>query len=368
MIIFLPTYKRTTILPVVLQSILSADTQGIDERLLILVHNNYWPAKDLVEKIVSTLSEGTLFSYMVIHRRETLVPLDGWIDAILSTAYEGETIIILGDDDLLAPWGIRNRYREINRLDADFLLSDYVERVYFYDKGRLCWPNLPRMPVSKGDEQAVDWIFSLPSHLKTPAIHNHCYRNTPYFRDALKIAFDWCESQSWVPRTYSTGLIPSYLAYTVQTAGGRVVWLPEASVIRGAVYEESIRQDYADGGTVSFYSLLTLNTFTKAPFLGDLSQYENLRHTYLKSLRAGIWETFGNPNVDFSMIGAGLKESRLSWFDLFGPELLNWRAVLRVFPLFRGWRLKKIARNGNALILTQDFLRQLQSQYASDAG
>lgn len=362
MIILLPTYKRTAVLPVILRNILEVDVRGIDDRLLLLIHNNYWEDREKIDAIVSDLPKNRCFDIKVVHR-EHVERIDKLFEALFSVAQENETIIFLGDDDLLAPWGIRNRYREINRLEGDFLLSHYVSRIFFYDDGHSCWPNFPKITIPQGNEQASEWCFTTEGHVHTTAIFNHCYRNTPTFRAGLQLGFSWCAKQTFCPPLFPSGLLPSYLPYTIQACGGKVLSLPEHSVIRGSIFEEAVKQDYADGGTSSFYSLLTLNTFSNPDLHADLQCYADLRKLYLQSLRAGLVENFGNRNVTLAMLQDGLKATGLRWSDLIGTESFNWRPLLRLLPFFRGWNLKKVNRDRTALVPTEQFLQQLRQRY-----
>ena len=52
MIILIPSYKRTDILHYVINSVITCDTNGINERILILVVNNYFPNKQTVDYII----------------------------------------------------------------------------------------------------------------------------------------------------------------------------------------------------------------------------------------------------------------------------------------------------------------------------
>jgi hypothetical protein len=139
--------------------------------------------------------------------------------------------------------------------------------------------------------------------------------------------------------------------------------LPKPVFKRGSIFEEAIIQDYSDGGTSSFYSLLTLNTFSNTEIHCDINQFDTLRKLYLKSLRRSITETFWSPNVDFATIFLGLRASGLSWSDLVGSELFsNWRQIRLLFPFLRGWKLKR-KKFSKSLMSTQLFLEQLQSKY-----
>jgi len=363
MVILLPSYRRTATLPWVLKSIFQADVSGINERVLILLHNNHPASRGAIDEMLAQKTWQDPFSVQVIHRDKTVVPLEGWFEALLSLAQEGETLMLLGDDDLITPWGIRNRHREINRMQGDFLLSSFVSRIYFFDEATLVWPDHGDIKVPHGTEGATDWVFTSEGHMHTTFISNHCYRNTPIFRKALALAFDWCGAQAWAGRVFATGLLPSYLPYTVQACGGKVLSLPERSVIRGSIFEEAIQQDYADCGTVSFYSLLALNTFSNPSLHKDFQRYADLREVYLKSLRAGLIENLFNRHITFTMLQDGLRATGLKWSYLIGSESFHRRTLLRCLPFFRGWHLKRVNHNRTALLATQQFIKYLRQLY-----
>ncbi len=366
MIVFVPTYNRTKVLPFVVQSILNSDISGIDDRLVVLIHNNYPPAKKEIDELIDHVSKETRFEFKVIHREKVIIPLDAWFQAIFSVANEDETVIILGDDDLVTPWGIKNRFIEINRLNGDFLLSNFIQRIYFFDGGMSCWPNFGEIDIPKGITEARKWTYSAEGHTNTTFISNHCFRNTKVFRDGLNEAFSWCNQQQWAPRIYTTGLIPSYLTYAIQASGGNVLSFDEKSVIRGSIFEEAVKGDYSDGGSTSFYCLLTLNIFSNKKIHKDIEQYESLRDLYLKALRSNFFEILGNKNISFSMIHLGLKNTGLKWSNLLGIELFNYRSFLSLFPFIRGRELKREFRKQSNLKPTHLFLDELKQRYKNE--
>ena len=110
MVVLIPSYRRTNTLPHVVQSVLNADVSNIEDRILILIVNNYYPNQMIVDNIVGELNLGSRFTCKVIHRKETMIALESWFEALFSIAYEDEVVFLLGDDDILLPWGLKNRY------------------------------------------------------------------------------------------------------------------------------------------------------------------------------------------------------------------------------------------------------------------
>lgn len=363
MIIFLPTYKRTSILPHVIKSIINADTNGINERLIILIHNNYPNGINKVESIIDSFRNQQKFKFQIIHRNPTVIPIEGWFDAITEFALEDETVFVIGDDDLMAPWGIVNRYNEINNNKADFLLSDFIQRLYFFDDGNLCWPDFSKIEELNIKLTSFKWEHSPIKHQNTSFISNHCFRNTIKFRNGLKTAFQWCDLQEWSPRIFSTGLLPSYLPYAIQLNEGKVLEIQEYSVIRGSIYEEAIKGDFADGGNVSFYALLAFNTFSNTELFPEITKYKQLNSDFLKTFRIGILESFKSQSISFRNLMDGIRKSGIGAKQLFTFEIINFRSFARLIPFLRGWKLKNIAKSKNLLITTSNFLCELNNLY-----
>ncbi len=363
MIILLPSYRRTALLPHVLKSILNAESDGIQERISVLIHNNYPKAKKEISQIISQLPLQARLDVFAVHRERTVDPVEGWFDALLSVAKEGETVILLGDDDLLTPWGMLNRYEVINNAKGDLLISNHASRVYFFENGSRLWADLGNFKCPSERKQATKWELSVQNHMRATFISNHCYRNTRAFRSGVELAFSLSRKQKWAPSIYTTALIPAYLPYTIEASGGTVLSLDEHSVLRGSIYEEAIRQDYSDGGTTSFFSLLALNTFSNTDLHSNQLQFDLLRSSLLKSLRSGILENIGNRNIRLSMFRAGMRATNLRWLDLLGRDILNKKLITRIIPQMRGWTLRRKNRNGNTLVQTSDFLSRLSELY-----
>jgi hypothetical protein len=254
----------------VIRSIFLSDITNIAERKQVVIVNNFPANRDIVDSIVGQFSDESNFSCCVIHRQVTMPGIDSWFSAIAEYAKEDEVIFLLGDDDLMLPWGLRERYREIVDHQADMLLSDYADRIYFFEAGRKYWMPSSLPLEAHQDKFAHQWEFWPAVHPEASFMSNHCYRNTANFRKGLELAFAWCDSQSWLKRDIRTGMLPFYLPYAITIVDGRVISLKSKCVIRGAVADEAIKSSYADGGNTAFYNLCAVDVLENR----DLPLYE----------------------------------------------------------------------------------------------
>lgn len=346
MLIIVPSYKRTDILSLVIKSIIRSDVRGIEERKLILVVNNYPENTEIVENIIGKCELCDGFECIALHRKVTIAAVDSWYSAMNEVALEGEVVFLLGDDDLMLPWGIRDRYFEISRNAADMLISDFLDRIFFFDRGRkyLLSAKLPKIEDRKNLAQR--WDFFPAKHPEASFISNHCYRNTPAFRKGLALAFIWCNSQNWLDRPVRTGMLPFYLAYAVMLSGGEVFALHSKCVLRGAIAEEAMRSNYSDGGNQSFYHLLAYNIFSNR----DLPHYQERLSKVCGRFKPGIFSGFismlVDKNISFKDLMTTLKKSNIGVADIFCVDLIRsaGAVLIQIFGL-RGVRLKLLSRS-----------------------
>jgi hypothetical protein len=363
MIVLMPSYKRTDILPVVIRSIIDCDTSGIDERILILIVNNYFPNQQVVDSIISQFNFQNNFECEVIHREKTIPAVESWFSAIFATAEEEEVVCLLGDDDILMPWGLKNRYHQIRHSQADMLLSDFYQRLYFFQGGKKCWLDcaMPTPPV--GDIPVVPWDYLPAKHPEASFISNHCYRNTKAFRVGFEKAMTWCQTQDWVPVEFATGNCPFYMAYAIKSSGGKVVALHEKDVLRGCVAEEAMYQDYADGGNTSFYCLLIYDTFSNQVLHADLHIFNALRLVYKRCFLCSFLSIINNNRISIDVLLRTMRHSGVSFSQLFTrASLNNIHSLLRLLPWLRESRLKKAA-NSDTLENTHEFLQIISNRH-----
>jgi len=357
MIVLIPSYKRTDILHFVIRSVIDCDTRGIDERIHILIVNNYFPNKQVVDSIISQFNFQNNLECEVIHREKTIPAVESWFSAIYTTAEEDEVVFLLGDDDILMPWGLRNRYHQIRQSQADMLLSDYYQRLYFFQGGKKCWLDceMPSPPVE--EISAVPWDYLPAKHPEASFMSNHCYRNTEGFRRGFEKAMTWCHSQNWVPVEFATGNCPFYLAYALKSSGGQVVTLHEKDVLRGSIVEEVMDQDYADGGNTAFFCLLIYNTFSNQTLHADLHPFGSLRSIYKQAFIGSLISIINNKRISIKMLTKTMRHSGINLYQLFTlSSLNNIHSLIRMFPWFRGYRLKRRARL-DTLQTTNEFLQ-----------
>ena len=359
MIVFIPTYKRVHILPYVIECVVNAK-KNFDEKIKIIIHNNHYSDHSIIDQIIKKFQHKHSFDFIVYHRKKN-VHIHGWFKAIFENAQYNETIFFLGDDDLILPWGLNNRFDEINKHEADFLLSDFWSRIYFYEKGEYCWPNI--INFKKPNKKTIShlWEPSTKGHMNTSALFNHVWRNNEKLKEGLDLAFSWINTQKNWSGIYNDGLIFAWLPYALKEVGGKVINFPEKSVIRGGVVEQLKYQDYADGGTTSFYSLLYYDIFSNISVFKGNNKFNDLRKIHLNIFKNNIYENFNNPNITFYMIHKGLQSANLSLFDCLSFSLFNIKKILKIFKFFRVFRLRSKIYKKNDFVLTRDFLQLLNS-------
>lgn len=351
MIILLPSYKRTAILPWVIQSILQCDTKGIDERICILIVNNYYPNKDTIENIVAKLHFKQQFCCEIIHRERTLPAVESWFSAIFDKAYPNEVIMLHGDDDLMLPWGLKNRYRAMLDNKADMLISNFYQRVYFTEDGEK-YALITGENINREDESRVtEWEYLPSNHQRASFITNHCYRNSEVFKAAFEQAIALSQTQDWVPVAFSTGSLPLYMSFTVRKCGGVVLNLSEKSVLRGALVSETITSEYADGCSTAFYSLLLYQMFDAQDMHEDKKIIECYKNLYLNSIQHSSFTLLTNRSVTIAVTCKTITRAGLKITDLFRPLLIFKGVIyhlLRTMPGIRGFRVKRELRLNSA--------------------
>jgi hypothetical protein len=346
MIVLIPTYKRTQILNWVIESVVKCDIDGIDERVLIVIVNNHYPSKESVEAIVAQFDFVNNFECRCIHRENTLPMTESWFSGISEMAYEDEVVVLLGDDDIMLPWGLKNRFNQIEEQQADILLSDFYQRIYFFQDGKKYWldDEMPRSPIE--EVTAVPWEYSQPKHQNLTFMSNHCYRNTAAFRDGVSTAMSWAKAQDFAPIEYATGNLPFYLAFAIKDSGGIVVELDEKCVLRGSIADDGINNEYADGGNTAFYNLLVYNTFEKASQrLVTQKNKDALCSFVLSNFKSAFISILFNKNIPLRVLLKTMQQSDLRLKNLISTDFLrNYHSLLRLIPWFRGYRLKRIAK------------------------
>lgn len=364
MLILLPSYKRTAILPWVIQSILQCDTQGIDERVCILLVNNYFPNKTIIEEIIAKLEFKDHFCCEVIHREKTLPAVESWFNAIFERACENEVIMLLGDDDLMLPWGLKNRYQAITEHKVDMLVSDFYERVYFSEDGANCVLIADEPIKVKGTPRISAMEYVPIAHHRTASfVSSHCYRNTQALRDGYEKAISWSATQDWVPYAFASGNLPLYMSYSVRQCGGQVVSFKEKSTLRGALFSEIISQEYSDGCSTAFYCLLLYQMFSNQKLHEDNKIMAECKKTYLNWLQTNGFDLLTGRIVQSTVLLKTIARSGLKLGDLVRPWLFlkgMTFSLLKYLPGVRGFCVKRELGRNSVMTVT-DFLFMLRA-------
>lgn len=362
MIIFIPTNKRSETLQFALKSISNANKSNVTGRILILVRNNYYPDKKKIDDVISSIKFDDKISCKVVHALKESVSFFEWYDLIFKFAMQDEEVMILGDDDILMPFGIENRFKEINRLKGDLLISQHRSRLVFFEKGNYCWPNFTKKKWKK-NLKCLE-IFYLENFMDGSFISNHFFKNTEAFHKGLKLVKKWCDTQTWAPLATVTGLIFFYLIYAIKNEGGKVLMLPEYSVIRGQVFEESLYQIHSDNRSEFMFSLLILNIFSNQNIHKNPNLFNREKKFLLNSLKQNLYELLHIKEPEYSQIKLGMKLTNINLSEIIiSKELFNLKLLIRfMFPFLRGRTYKKILKNRNELIESNKFLDQLKKE------
>jgi hypothetical protein len=366
MIVLIPSYKRAEILHWVIRSVVNCDTQGIDERILILVVNNYYPNRAFVDSIIAKFRSEKEFECRVIHREKTLLAVESWFSAMFSIAQEDEVVVLLGDDDIVLPWGLKKRYHHIIQQRADMLLSDFESRIYFFREGKECWYVGDELKVPVSEVLPQEWDIYPAPHPEPSFMSNHCYRNTANFRKGLELAFSWCATQDWIPPEFRTGILPYYLPYCIKYSDGKVISLQEKCVLRGAVAEEMFYQDYSDGGNSAFYALCCYNTFVNRKLHFEIEAFYELQDFFRNQFLKGFFTIFFNWKISTKCLVKTISESKLTGWDLLDRRVIRGiPSVLGQVPGLKGLRLRRRKASNEDLIPTGHFLENINLRYHS---
>lgn len=357
MLIILPSFKRTDILPWVIKSVLRCDVSDIPERKQILIVNNYYPNREIVDSIVEKFSYNDNFMCTALHRKETMPGIDSWFSAIAEYAAEDEVIFLLGDDDLMLPWGLRDRHREILKSKTDMLLSDFADRIYFFDKGQKYWMSSPFPTEDQQEKCARQWEFFPAKHPEASFMSNHCYRNTYSFRKGLDLAFSWCNSQSWLERGVRTGMLPFYLPYAISNSGGSVASLQSKCVFRGAVVDEAIKSSFADGGNVAFYELCAYDVFFNRALQRGDEKLAGVCARFKPGIFRGFITILVHKQISFQTLATTFKHAGLRFTDLLCVDFSQGALTVCINLLgLRGARLK-LKRRSKSLLTTEQLFK-----------
>lgn len=358
MLVVIPTFRRNQYLHWVLRAVAQCEVKDIPERVRILVVNNYPPARDEVEATVAGFKPDLRFDWKVLGREKSLDPVDNWYSAILSEAHPDEVVILLGDDDILPPWSLVDRFASITEFKADMLLSyGAAGRVYYFEQGEKVYYPRP-LPAHRLGLKAHDLKIANMLPYGAIGIWTHCYRFTAHFKAGLEKAFAWCDELTWADRSNRTLMLPEFLPVAITRCGGRVIGLDHACALRGGEVGEITKAPFGSHGWNSaLIALLALHIYRNRE-LADDPALEGHRHSTVQSVIEHLPSLFLDSRVDPAMRRRALSGSfKASW--LLSPLLL--RGVRRVaahYLRLTGWTLRRISEA--QFQDTEEFLTQLR--------
>lgn len=358
MLIVIPTYKRNHCLKWVLQSLIQCKTDNIQESIRVLVVNNYPPAKDEIQSIVSTFSREVRFEWNVLSRDKTLPPIESWYSAITDNALPDEVVLLHGDDDLFYPWSLAVRFEAVTHLNADLLLAKIDSCLYFSKQATKAYHYTAFPNVDSVSANLLDFgqIFSYtPQHLS-----NHCYRNTDNFRDGLAKAMSWCYAQDWMDFNNRTLYITLYLPYAILLTGGRVAGLNKKCIIRARDAEEIRESKYGvpswNHGFIHLCALGVLNNDELAP----IKELDNIREQYSDQFLKWFLTYFFDKRVGFRKVKDTIKRIGYPVSRLLSIKVLyGFDIIFKDIFKLRGFRLERNCSKNS--VPTKMFMKSLAS-------
>jgi hypothetical protein len=302
--------------------------------------NNYPPARQEVDAIVSEFSEEKRFEWNILCREKTLPPVENWYSAIFEKALPNEVVFINSDDDLFMPWSLNSRFAEIERLGSDMLLAQIDSELFFYKNATRTYHTPEPSHTDNRSAALLDMgtVFSYnPVHLS-----NHCYRNSEKFRAGYGKALSWCNAQNWLDSHYRTIFITLYLPYAVLLSGGSVAGLQQGCIIRGRDTEEVISAPYGvPGWNHGFIHLCALGVLGNDE-LKDVRQLDRIRTQYRQEFARWFLTCLWDSRVKRSVLFETLRRVDFPIWRLFSVRTLaGIKQILGNLTHLRGARLKR---------------------------
>lgn len=394
MIIFIPSYKRFEILRHVIQSALNADYSQINEKVTIIIRNNYLVNKKKIDSLVFSIQSKTSIEILVVH--DARIPsVFFWYETILLHSKKNETIIILSSDDILLPWGIENRYREINRLEGDLLISKHTDLCIFDREKDVLHTTFSlekffsRKDKTKKAYEEIDKFYSSGFFF----ISNHCFRNTNAFRQAIKLTYNSCVNYSKAneftynldpislddgfhapnrKKNYFQGEIPAFgtfpllLFYNLIKLDAKILELDEISVLRGFIWDEF--KECFDKKSIRFffYSIIIYDFVSKINSEKYADFFLMQKKNHLKDMQNNLYKIiiFGHIN-DFKKL-CTLLSCNLSFFKdiLISRGIFNYKSFLSaILPNLIARKIKKIVSNNKYSHNSVLFIEKLKKDY-----
>lgn len=346
MLIVIPTYRRNDSVRWVLRSLIQCDTDKIPEKVRVLVVNNYPPAKNEIDKIVAEFSVNTHLDWNILCREKSLPPIENWYSAICDHAFNDEVVLLHGDDDILCPWSLEDRYAAICEKPADMLLSRSASRFIFLPDGvsGMLYPDAWPERLTPGETSEIN--LADIHHWGPAFIGNHCYRNTVLWRRALEVSFAWCHRQDWLDYDSRTLMLPVYLPYALKILQGRLSGLDRTNAIRGGSLTEIKDSTYGSPGWNSgFLALCAYGVFTSDP-LAEITELDATRKELIMMATHWLSTMFFDPRIPAEIRRETFRRIRIPLTTESGIQLLlGTKLLLGEMLKLRGWRWNMLAKN-----------------------
>lgn len=362
MLVVLPTYRRLDQLEWSLRSVFEADVP-MSESARLRVISNYPPGHDQVAVLLDTVRESCpraeAWDVDLIRREKTLDPITNWYSAIAEHSHEGEIVFLHGDDDVMLPWGLIDRWDAMQHIDSSILLTPFISDLVF--DGEYCYP--PQRLAHEG-KNIEKLSFSSSLIGTAPFIGSHCYRFDDGYRNAFQVARQWCGEQKWMEEKNATLFIPLYLPLAALINKTGVAGLDAKCVVRGTELAEIIDAPYACRSWNNAYLYGgVFDILTKYP-LGSESSLEGMRDTYIRGAARGWFPLLFD--------GRLTAEQKWGWAKMVGAKCFSYPleiiCSLRLL-LSEKLRLRKLRMNlvlrRRRRILTHEWMNEMRGNTVS---
>ena len=356
MLIVIPTYKRNECLHWVLQSVAQSCVDEIPEKIRVLVVNNYPPAANEIKDIVEGFKKYTKFSWDILYREKTLIPIENWYSAIFDNALPNEVVFINSDDDLLLPLSLKSRYFEILKNKAEILLGMLGPNIFFSEGGNKIF--CEAKPIIENIYQVKRVNYSNILEYAPQHLSNHCYLNTIELRNAYDLAFSWCEELTWLDRHNRTIFLPLYLPLALLLLGGVVIGLNLQTIWRGRDIDEIKISSFGvngwNHGFIHGVVLIVLNNDQ----LKNIHELNSIRSESRDQYSKWFLTYLVDSRLELKKVLMTQRRANISWATIFSLNLLyGINLLFKHYFRLRGRRLIKLSKYKS--IKTVDFMKSI---------
>ena len=367
MLIVIPTYKRLNALSLVLRSLCLNSTERINEKIRVLVVNNYPPFGEAVAQIVKPFRSDERFSWEILHRYETLPPVKNWYSAICDYSSDGEIVMINSDDDLLLPWTLEYKFNAMNSSLATMSLSMGGPNIWYGERDLIYFQGV--IPQGRTLNDEYEWLDP-KSFLKYQPQHlsNHCYRMGTRFRMALEKAQNWFEVENWLEYNHRSLYITLYLPLAMFQLSDSVIGLPRLSSLGGREVAEIKNAKYGiPGWNHGFIHLVGWSVLSN-PELQKIGALDDLRLEYKHEFIKWLPTYLVDERVGWKKLRNGLISTKFPLMELVDLRVLQGiRFLLKDVFRFTGRKIEKmLAKNGVGAELFFQQLEELKSTHKNN--